>query len=1194
MNCANCGSENSSSAKFCQECGATLAAGCPTCGFVNAPGAKFCSECGTGLSGAPASASATSVAARPAAARPPAARASVPATATEGAERRVVSVLFADLVGFTPFAEERDAEDVRETLTHYFETARQVIERYGGTIEKFIGDAVMAVWGAPTAQEDDAERAVRAALDLVERVAELGPGIQARAGVLTGEAAITVGQVNEGMVVGDLVNTAARLQSVAEPGTVLVGEATQRATSGAIVFDKVADQELKGKMAPVPAWRAMRVVAQVGGRGRAETLEAPFVGRNEEMRLLKDLFHTTNREGRPRLVSIIGPGGIGKSRLAWEFEKYIDGLSELVWWHDGRSPAYGEGITFWALGEMVRGRADLLESDDEATTRSKITASVAEHIPNEAERPAIERALLVLLGFESGVDPQGLFGAWRTFFERLADTNPVAMIFEDLHFADPGLLDFIDHLLEWSRNSAITIITLARPELLDKRPNWGAGKRSFTSIYLEPLSDDNMRELLEGLVPGLPQRQVNVIVARADGIPLYAVETVRMLLAQGRLALDDGVYRPSGDLDDIAVPESLTALIAARLDSLDPADRALVADASVLGQSFTVVALAALTDSAPGILEAQLAGLIRRELMRRETDPRSPERGQYAFVQALIREVAHNTLSKKDRKNRHLAAARYFEGMGTDEVAGALAGHYLAAYHAAPVGAEADALKAQARVALRGAAERAAALGSHVQAVALLEEAIAITDDLAERADLERRAFTSASEGTSVAVTMGHGEAAAAAYRELGDRAAIADMAAHLSNAIRYLTGDPKRALDLALSTFEEFADLEQTPAGVRLMTQIAGSLGSMGAEGNDLAWRERAIPIAERLDMVEELTTLLNGLGATWMTIGRARQGLIMLRGAHALALESGFGWGERQARNLLSFFEQWGEPANGIALVRDGFDIAQRIGSSQYAFLLVGNGCVCAIRVGEWDWASQVLDDWLSRELDNDQFAEFLLDRSVLRALRGEDSTTDLENAKPLIADVSDPQWRSYIDWARAWHAFGEGRFDETLNAARSASEGIAIFVPLARPLAARAALWSGDVAAAQSELVALAEGGFRGRALTRDIQSIAAAVAAVEGRTAEALGQYREAFSGWRALGLAWDEALAVVDMVQFLGADSADMRAQVDWARATLTRLGAAPFLARLEAAVGGAGAVPVAAVEGPAAPVARARETAAAG
>jgi len=252
-----------------------------------------------------------------------------------------VSILFADLVGFTTLAEGRDAEDTRELLSRYFDLSRDVIGRYGGTVEKFIGDAVMAVWGAPTAHEDDAERAVRAGLELVDAVRALGATIQARAGILTGEAAVTIGATNQGMVAGDLVNTASRLQSVAAPGSVLVGEATQRASSKAIVFEPAGEQTLKGKTAPVPAFRALRVVAELGGRNRSESLEAPFVGRDEEFRLLKELYHVTGREQRARLVSVIGPAGIGKTRLAWEFSKYADGLDETTYWHVGRSPAYG-------------------------------------------------------------------------------------------------------------------------------------------------------------------------------------------------------------------------------------------------------------------------------------------------------------------------------------------------------------------------------------------------------------------------------------------------------------------------------------------------------------------------------------------------------------------------------------------------------------------------------------------------------------------------------------------------------------------------------------------------------------------------------------------------------------------------------------------------------------------------------------
>ena len=373
MTCPSCSAENVAGAKFCIECGTRLTVGCPSCGTVNAPGAKFCAECGTRLVDGPASDASTRALVR-ATARP--------AEVAPVAQRRLVSVLFADLVGFTPFAEERDAEDVRETLSRYFELAREVVDRYGGTVEKFIGDAVMAVWGAPMAREDDAERAVRAGLDLVDAVRSLGPSIQARAGVLTGEAAVTLGATNQGMVAGDIVNTASRLQSAAAPGTVLVGDATVRASDRAIAFEPAGDQHLKGKAAPVPAWRALRVVAERGGRNRSEGLEAPFVGRDDELRLLKELFHATSREGRARLVSVVGPAGIGKTRMAWEFAKYADGLAETVWWHSGRSPAYGEGITFWALGEMVRERCGLVESDDEATTRARVGETLERFVPD--------------------------------------------------------------------------------------------------------------------------------------------------------------------------------------------------------------------------------------------------------------------------------------------------------------------------------------------------------------------------------------------------------------------------------------------------------------------------------------------------------------------------------------------------------------------------------------------------------------------------------------------------------------------------------------------------------------------------------------------------------------------------------------------------------------------------------------------
>ena len=670
MICSSCGTENRSGRRFCSECAAPLALACASCGAANQPGEKFCGECAAPLSAvAPIAAESPGPLVAAPSPRQVAPRSNVAASAGGSdavAERRLVSVLFADLVGFTPFAEGRDPEAVRETLTRYFGIATEVIERYGGRVEKFIGDAVMALWGAPVAREDDAERAVRAALDLLDAVRSLGNGIEARAAVLSGEAAVTLGATNQGMVAGDLVNTAARLQSVAPAGSVLVGESTMRAASAAIMFEPAGESTLKGKASPVAAWHARRVVAEVGGRNRSDSLEAPFVGRDDELRLVKDLFHATGRDRRARLVSITGQAGIGKSRLMWEVLKYVDGLLETVWWHQGRSPAYGEGISFWALGEMVRARAGLLETDDDVTTRVKIAQLLQERVPDETERRWIERALLALLG--SGELPPGgrdeLFAAWRTLFERIAATGTVVLVFEDLHWADPGLLDFIDHMLEWSRGLPIFIVTQARPELLERRPDWGAGKRNFVAITLDPLGEPAMRALLGGLVPGLPEAAVRAIVSRADGIPLYAVETVRMLLAEGRLVVLEGIYEPVGDLSSLAVPESLTALIAARLDTLEPTERSLLQDASVLGQSFTPAGLAAVSGVEPTSIEPRLRALVRRELLVHEADPRSPERGQYAFVQALIREVAYNTLALRDRQGPPLGGSTLVRVVG--------------------------------------------------------------------------------------------------------------------------------------------------------------------------------------------------------------------------------------------------------------------------------------------------------------------------------------------------------------------------------------------------------------------------------------------------------------------------------------------------------------------------------------------------
>ena len=1159
MICSNCGTENPAGAKFCYECATRLAATCPKCGSGNLPAAKYCSECGTSLAALAAAATpSTGIDAGVTAGRPPG------AAASPAAERRIVSILFADLVGFTPFAEGRDAEEVRDTLGRYFELATSVIDRYGGVVEKFIGDAVMAVWGAPTAHEDDAERAVRAGLDLVDVVRSLGPGIQARAGVLTGEAAVTIGAANQGMVAGDLVNTASRLQSVAPAGSVLVGEATQRAAAGAIAFEAAGEQVLKGKAAPVPAWRALRVVAERGGRNRSETLEAPFVGREDELRLLKELFHATSRERRVRLVSVIGPAGIGKSRLAWEFLKYIDGLVEQVWWHDGRSPAYGEGISFWALGEMVRGRCGLRETDDEATTRQRVAETVAAHVPDPTERAWVELALLALLGVEAGVASAELFAAWRTFFERLAASGPVIMVFEDHHFADSGLLDFVDHVLEWSRNVPIYVFTLARPELLDKRPNWGAGKRNFTSIYLEPLAEQEMRALLAGLVPGLPESAVRAIVARADGVPLYAVETVRMLVAEGRLSVVDGVYRPSGDLTSLAVPETLSALIASRLDRLEPADRVLVSDAAVLGQAFTIAGLSAVAGVDAPELEERLRGLVRRELLTLESDPRSPERGQYTFVQALIREVAYNTLSKKERKARHLAAARFFESLGSDELVGALAGQYLSAYESAPEGAEADALASQARIALRAAAERAVALGAHDQAIRFYEQAVRVSADTGETADLLERAgrsATTAARYDRAEEMLGR----AVELRHAGpDRAAEARAIAALGDALnRARKGN--EALALLAPAAEAFADLGTDRALLTLLVELSRAYSLREEHVLSLAVVERVLPIAEHGDYVDLIALGLLGKGAALANAGRLREGTGLLRVSQQVAREHDLHATHLDASNALGFFLGDIDAVGALHAFRDGLALANRLGHRAPAIVFMNNVGYAGFVVGEWDEGLAALNAGLTEDLSISDRILLGSNALIIRVNRGETIDDELAGLRSLVGAGNVGDEAAVVDPV-ANAALAQGLLDDARTAWHRGAELVPGIAAECFYRAGRGAIWKGDLDGVRADLQAVDATGVHGPIAELRRATLRAAIAALEGQSVEATSEYVAVIRAWHDLGARWDEALTTIDMATVLDPSLPEVRSAAALARELLARLGARPYLERLDAAM----------------------------
>ena len=940
VDCAACGEPNEGNRKFCGECGAPLQRSCPSCGTANAPGVKFCGECGTPLETPPESGP-----------RP------IP---QPQAERRLVSVLFADLVGFTAASDGRDAEETRELLSRYFDTSRRLIELYGGTVEKFIGDAVMAVWGTPVATEDDAERAVRAALDLVAAVTSLGdevgaPGLRARAGVLTGEAAVTLGVSGEGMVAGDLVNTASRVQSAAEPGTVLVGDSTRRATEQTIAFAEAGAFELKGKEGLTRLWRALRVVSGARGTLKSIGLEAPFVGRDGELRRIKDLFHTSAEEQRAHLVSVTGIAGIGKSRLAWEFYKYFDGLPQLTYWHRGRCLAYGDGVAYWALADMVRMRCRIAEDDDQDTARAKLREALEEHLTDESERAFVEPRLAQLLGLGEAESPdrQDLFAAWRLFFERLAEVYPTVLAFEDMQWADASLLDFVEHLLDWSRNHSLYVITLARPELVERRPTWGAGQRNFTSIYLDPLSEAAMGDLLDGLVPGLPAEAREQILARAEGVPLYAVETVRMLLDRGDLIQDGAVYRPTREIASLDVPETLHALIAARLDGLSPDERRLLQDGAVLGKTFTERGLAALGGSGGADLGPLLAGLVRKEVLSLQTDPRSPEHGQYGFLQDLVRHVAYETLARRERRTRHLAAAAHLEqSLGEDEVAEVIAAHYVAAHEALPDADDAAEIRAKARDALTRAGERATALAASAEAHRYFRRAAELAEERVAQATLLDQAGQAALlanlpiEGRALLE-----RAHALLSEEEPESAAL--VSARLAN-LDYQEGHAPQAVARLESALEALAEREPDAH----VAAVAGQLGRflvLSGEGHRAEPHiEQALEIAERLDLPDVLSHALNTKGSSAAVKGHLNEARILLEGALAIALEHERHSAALRAYNNLAWvLELQDRIPESYALAEQALALARRVGDRGQEIVFGANGVYPLYLDGRWDEA-------------------------------------------------------------------------------------------------------------------------------------------------------------------------------------------------------------------------------------------------
>jgi predicted ATPase len=570
-------------------------------------------------------------------------------------------------------------------------------------------------------------------------------------------------------------------------------------------------------------------------------------------------------------------------------------------------------------------------------------------VPDDSERRRLEPALGALLGIDD-VDwdaREQLYSAWRTFFERIADRGPSVLVFEDLQWADSGLFDFIDHLVKWTRDRPMLVIALARPEIRERRPTFGAGQSAFMAVHLEPLPDEAMSELLRGLVPQLPERDLQRIVSRAEGVPLYAVETVRSLADGGHLVRNGDVYELATELPELAVPPTLHALIASRLDGLEPPDRSLLQDASVIGLSFAVPPLAALTGRSPEEVEHSLRALAEKELVALNTDPRSPERGQYRFRQELVREVAYGTLARRDRRTRHLEAARFLESIGDEELAGVLANHYLEAYRAAPEGEEGAAVAAQARLALRAAAERASRLHSHEQALAYFEQAMAVTFDEAERTQLLIRAAASASPAGQVEKAEANLKAAIEWFEARADRVGAGRSAAELASVL-LMASRIDEAIELLTRALANLP-AEEVELAVALNGQLARAYLLDDKAEMALPAVMQALGAAEvqRLPALDLLITKSWALAAT----DRLIEGLALLRGVIQMADEQDEAVARMRARFNLASYLHPHDPHLALRTSLEGIAVAEHYGHSMIAANISGNAAGAAMVVGDLD---------------------------------------------------------------------------------------------------------------------------------------------------------------------------------------------------------------------------------------------------
>ena len=983
---------------------------CTNCGRENSHDARFCSDCGSALADAAGSAR---------------------------EERKVVTVLFADLVGFTSRSEQLDPEDVRATLTPYFSRLREELERRGGTVEKFIGDAVMAVFGAPTAHEDDPERAVRAALAIRDAMAEMNEqdpdfDLHVRIGVNTGEALISLGVrplQGEGMAAGDVVNTAARLQTSAPVDGILVGETTFRATERAIEYRGGEQVHAKGKTEPVAAWEAVDARSRYGV-DLTRRVDTSLVGRERELTLLRDALDRARHQDEPQLMTLVGEPGIGKSRLVHELFVHVEGMPELITWRQGRCLPYGDGVSYWALGEMVKAEAGILETDPDGEAIAKLDRMVTELIPDADERDWVARHLRPLIGLtqERGSGQEGSDeapAAWRRLLESLAERRPTVLIFEDLHWADDGLLDFLDYLIDWTREVPLLMLCTARPELLGRRPDWGGGKLNAATISLAPLSDEETARLLAGLLDRalIPAELQSALLARAGGNPLYAEEFARM-----------AANRSAADLATVELPGSVQGIIAARLDGLDPEDKSLLQDASVVGKTFWLGAVAAVGGRDPSDLEQRLHELERGRFVRRARRSSVGAETEYGFLHLLVRDVAYGQIPRGARADKHRAAAGWIGSLGGERLedrAELLAHHYLAALELArAAGMDTSDLEGPARLALRGAGDRALGLGAYAAAEHAYEAAVELWPE-----DDPELAMLLYQYGRALYLHQDVGAEVLARARDLlleqgeVETAAVAEL--HIGDMV-WRRGEGKNAqghFDRAESL------IEARPASTevaRAKAHLSRHLMVTGRYEDAIRVGREALATAETLEADEIRAMTLNTVGTARTSMGDVG-GFDDIEKSIEVAEASNLPWhvGRGHINMGVSLFYA-GELQRALDEHQFNLGYAQRYGMQGGIVWSKAEVALDLYLVGRWEESLEILDAEISRmEAGAPHYLEVQhrQTRSRIRLGRGDvdGAFADGERAVEVGRAAGDPQSLQPALAERARVLFLTGKLDE-----------------------------------------------------------------------------------------------------------------------------------------------------------------------